>query len=228
MVYRVSPRPSWRSADVGFSQPSHEVVARGSKNLHVQVSPRAVVPDMHQSRSTLLAGFAPLLLLMSCGSSPSGPTPPSKPAALSSAISSTLASNDAANVTYTVMYTGTHQFYRVYLDTDRSAGTGYGYSGIGVEFLIENANLYKYTGSGSDWSWTAAGAVTFNKTGTQATWTVARSALGVTDPCAAAANVVFDIDDGTAPVMHQVLSPASTCATSTAKPAVTPTVPPAT
>ena len=69
--------------------------------------------------------------------------------------------------------------------------------------------------------------MTFANAGTQATWNVARSALGVTDPCAAAANVVFDIDDGTAPVMHQVLSPASSCAastTSTANPAVaTPT-----
>ena len=104
---------------------------------------------MHQSRSSLLAGFAPLLLLMSCGSSPPAPTPPSKPAALSSAISSTLASNDASTVTYTVTYTGSHQYFRVYLDTDRGAGTGYSYSGVGAEFLIENANLYKYTGSGS-------------------------------------------------------------------------------
>ncbi|MES1208867.1 MAG: hypothetical protein ABUS79_23255, partial [Pseudomonadota bacterium] len=178
---------------------------------------------MHQSRSSLLAGFAPLLWLMSCGSSPPAPTPPSKPAALSSAISSTLASNDASTVTYTVTYTGSHQFFRVYLDTDRAPGTGYGYSGIGAEFLIENASLYKYTGSGSNWSWAPAGAATFTKTGTQATWTVARSALGVTDPCVAATNVVFDIDDGTAPVMHQLLSPAATCAastTTTARPAV--------
>ncbi|HVT05934.1 MAG TPA: hypothetical protein VHO67_00675, partial [Polyangia bacterium] len=145
---------------------------------------------------------------------------------LSSAISSTSASNDASTVTYTVNYTGSHQFFRVYLDTDRTAGTGFSYSGIGVEFLIENANIYKYTGSGSDWSWTSAGAVTFDKTSTQATWTVARSALGVTDPCAAAANVVFDIDDGTTPVMHQVLSPASTCSVSTATPTVSkPVVP---
>ena len=171
---------------------------------------------MHQSRTTLLAGFAPLLLLMSCGSSPTGPTPPSKPAVLSSAISSTSANNDASTVTYTVAYTGSHQFFRVYLDTDRTATTGFGYSGIGVEFLIENSNIYKYSGSGSDWSWTSAGAVTFTNSATQATWTVARSALGVTDPCAAAANVVFDIDDGTTPVMHQVLSPAATCAASTA------------
>ncbi len=179
---------------------------------------------MHQSRSSFLAGFAPLLLLMSCGSSPPGPTPPSKPAALSSAIASTLASNDASTVTYTVTYTGSHQYFRLYLDTDRTAGTGYAYSGVGADFLIENANLYKYTGKGGDWSWIAAGAVTFAKADTQATWTAARSALGVTDPCAAATNVVFDIDDGTAPVMHQVLSPASTCTASTgstAKPAVT-------
>jgi len=175
---------------------------------------------MQQSRKVLVSAMVPFLLL-SCGSSPQVPAPPSKEAALSAAITSTLANNDAANVTYTVTYTGSHQFFRVYVDTDRSAGSGFQYAGVGAEFLIENGNLYRYTGSGTDWTWTAGGAVTFANGSGRATWTVSRSTLGETDPCASAANLVFDIDDGNAPIVQQALTPASSCA---APPVASPTV----
>ncbi len=172
---------------------------------------------MQQSRWSLASAVIPFLLL-SCGNSPPAPTPPSKAAAVSAAITSTAANNDASSVTYTVTYTGSHQYFRVYVDTDRAAGTGFQYAGVGAEFLIENTNLYRYTGSGTDWSWTAAGTVTFSNAGGQATWTVSRSALGETDPCASAANLVFDIDDGTAPIVQQALTPAASCATAKAAP----------
>src|SRR6185312_3559322 len=66
--------------------------------------------------------------------------------------------------------------------------------------------------SGTDWTWTAGGAVTFANASGRATWTVPRSTLGETDPCASAASLVFDIDDGNAPIMQQALTPASSCA----------------
>ena len=157
--------------------------------------------------------------LMSCGPTPHAPAlRASAVAALSPFISGTAASNDSSTVTYAVAYSGSHQFYRVYLDRDRDAATGFRYAGIGADFLMENANLYRYTGSGSDWSWTPVGAVAFSNAGGQATWTVARSEIGETDPCQAAANLVFDIDDGTAPVVSQVLTPAGSCATPTGTP----------
>ena len=179
---------------------------------------------MQQSRKFLASAIFPLLLL-SCGNAPQVPAPPSKEAAVSAAITSTVAGNDASTVTYTVTYTGTHQFFRVYVDTDRSAGSGFQYAGVGAEFLIENSTLYRYNGSGTDWAWASAGAVTFSNASGRATWTVSRSALGETDPCASGANLVFDIDDGNAPIVQQALTPAATCATATATPSVaSPTV----
>lgn len=177
---------------------------------------------MQQSRWSLAPAVIPFLL-MSCGNAPQVPAPPSKAAAVSAAITATAASNDASTVTYTVTYTGSHQYFRVYADTDRSASTGFAYGGVGADFLIENGSLYRYTGSGSDWSWASAGAVTFANAAGQASWSISRTALGETDPCASAANLVFDIDDGTAPIVQHVLTPASTCATAAAKTAVTAT-----
>jgi phosphatidylinositol-3-phosphatase len=134
-------------------------------------------------------------------------------AAISLVINGTAASNDSSTVTYTVNYSGSHQYYRVYVDTDANAGSGFAYGGIGAEFLLENASLYRYAGSGSDWSWSPVAAVTFSDNGSQASWTVLRTDLGETDACHAAANLVFDIDDGVAPIVRELLTPASTCAT---------------
>ncbi len=169
---------------------------------------------MQQSRWILASALAPFLLL-SCGNSPIVPAPPSKEAAVSTAITATTATNDASNVTYTVTYTGTHQFFRVYIDTDRAAGTGFAYGGMGAEFLLENGSLYRYTGSGTDWSWASGGAVTYANPSGQVTWTVARATLGLTSACSAAANLLFDIDDGVAPILQEVLTPAATCAAAT-------------
>ena len=181
-------RPPFKTAD-RRGLPLHGSY-RGSKNLHVREAGSAVCSFMEQRRSFFAAALVALLLL-SCASSPSEPTPPSKVAFISAAITSTTVDNDASTVTYTVTYTGGHQFFRVYVDTDRSAGSGFQYSGVGAEFLIENSNLYQYTGSGTDWSWANAGAVTFSNAGGRATWIVSRSALGETDPCTSAANLVF-------------------------------------
>jgi hypothetical protein len=166
---------------------------------------------MQQRRWSHSLALAPLIALMSCGSQTPAPTPPSQAAGLSRVITSTTASNDDSTVTFKLGLTGSHHFYRVYIDRDQKAGTGFGYAGVGAELLIENAYLFRYTGSGSDWSWALVGGVTFSKTDSLATWTVTRSALGETDPCNAAADLLFDIDDGTAPVVHETLTRAATC-----------------
>src|SRR6185312_7381644 len=108
-----------------------------------------------QSRLVVASVVLPLVL-MSCGNAPEVPAPPSHEAALSAAITATAANNDASTVTYRVSYTASHQYFRVYIDTDRSADSGFQYGGVGAEFLLENNSLYRYAGSGSDWAWTSA------------------------------------------------------------------------
>ena len=58
--------------------------------------------------------------------------------ALTSPISSTSASNDDTTVTYVVTYTGAHQYFRVYVDTDRAASTGFRIGGLGADFLTNS------------------------------------------------------------------------------------------
>ncbi|GIJ48223.1 hypothetical protein Val02_51090 [Virgisporangium aliadipatigenens] len=88
------------------------------------------------------------------------------------------ATNTASTVTYTYRYTGSPAFLRVYVDTDRNAATGYAGGGVGAEFLLENAALYRHNGSG--WSWTQVATVTHSGSGGTATWTVNRADLGET------------------------------------------------
>jgi hypothetical protein len=88
------------------------------------------------------------------------------------------ATNDAANVYYGFQYAGAPAYRRVYVDTDRSAATGYTTGGIGAEYLVENATLYRYLGPG--WNWRMVKTVAFSAAGGAAQWTVARADLGET------------------------------------------------
>ncbi|MEU8224127.1 DUF4832 domain-containing protein [Kribbella sp. NPDC048915] len=93
-------------------------------------------------------------------------------------ISDASATNTATTVSYRFAYTGTPQFVRVYVDTDRNPSTGYAQAGTGADYLLENGNLYRHTGTG--WSWTLVRAVSFGNSGGVAQWTVERSDLGET------------------------------------------------
>lgn len=93
-------------------------------------------------------------------------------------ISGATATNTATTVSYRFTYTGTPQFLRVYVDTDRDPSTGYPQAGTGADYLLENGNLYQHTGTG--WSWTQLRAVTFSNAGGVAQWTVDRADLGET------------------------------------------------
>ncbi|WP_433510836.1 DUF4832 domain-containing protein [Nonomuraea sp. CA-143628] len=92
------------------------------------------------------------------------------------AITSPSATNDATNVTYQFGYTGTPAYLRTYIDTDRNAATGFAQGGIGADYLLENATLYRHNGGG--WSWTTVKTVTFSSASGTARWTVARADLG--------------------------------------------------
>jgi len=90
------------------------------------------------------------------------------------------ATNDATNVYYQFNYTGTYSFYRIYIDTDQSTGTGFQTGGVGANYLLENGNLYSYSGTGTNWSWSLIKAVTYSSTSGLAQWTVARADIGQT------------------------------------------------
>lgn len=102
-------------------------------------------------------------------------------------IVSTNATSTASTVTFTLTYTGSDTFYRVYLDTDQNATTGFLIGGIGADYLVEGTTVYAFAGSSqAQWCWGTApcngvgSTVTYTNTGGVATWTVARSAIGET------------------------------------------------
>ncbi len=89
------------------------------------------------------------------------------------------ASSDSVNTSYQVSFASSPSYVRIFLDTDKSAATGYSVGGAGASYMLENGSLYRYTGSGgASWGWTYVKAVTFTKTATTATVTVARADIG--------------------------------------------------
>ncbi|GAA4039667.1 DUF4832 domain-containing protein [Nonomuraea soli] len=96
--------------------------------------------------------------------------------ALLLAITGGTATNTATTVTYQFSYTGAPAYTRVYVDTDRDAATGFAQGGVGADYLLENATLYRHNGGG--WSWTTVRTVTHSATGGTARWTVDRADLG--------------------------------------------------
>ncbi|MEU6716417.1 DUF4832 domain-containing protein [Nonomuraea sp. NPDC046802] len=92
------------------------------------------------------------------------------------AISGQSVTNNATTVTYQFSYTGSPAYTRVYIDTDRNPATGFAQGGIGADYLLENAGLFRHNGGG--WSWTSLGSVTHSASGGVARWTVDRSAIG--------------------------------------------------
>src|SRR5689334_13230143 len=125
---------------------------------------------IHMSRQYLKPVF-PLLVLILLFSSFSAAVM----AAPLSAISSYQATNDSANVFYRLNYTGAYSFFRVYIDTDQSTGSGFQTGGVGANYLLENGSLFSYTGTGTTWSWSLVKTVTFTNAGGAANWTLARA-----------------------------------------------------
>jgi hypothetical protein len=140
------------------------------------------------------------------------------------------ATNDDTAVSYTVSYTGTHKYFRVYIDADQKPTTGLAVAGIRAEYLIENAYLYSYAGDGKSWVWTRIGSSGYGNTGTDASWRVPRAALGEVTACGEQADLLFDVDSDRTEKITHVYTPAASCAPPTAPPPTTPppTTPPPT
>jgi len=89
----------------------------------------------------------------------------------------------AADLTSTVtsfqaQYNLPFTFYNVFIDTDRTATTGYQVAGVGADYLIQNGTLYQHSGTG--FSWTAVSGVSplVSNTGGLYRWQVPTSSLG--------------------------------------------------
>ncbi|HET7462617.1 MAG TPA: spherulation-specific family 4 protein [Longimicrobium sp.] len=87
-------------------------------------------------------------------------------------------SNDGTNEHYTLHFSHPFEYYRVYIDSDHSAATGYAVAGIGADYLIENDILYSHGAAG--WNWNQIGGVSEVVTATSVNWTVPRSTIGET------------------------------------------------
>jgi hypothetical protein len=109
------------------------------------------------------------------------------------AITSYSAANDETSVFYRLQYTGTYSFYRVYIDTDQSAATGFQTSGLSANYLLENSSLFRYTGTGTTWSWSFVKSVSYSNAAGVAQWTVARADIGET-ATPNAASLLFQVE----------------------------------
>ncbi|TCS31957.1 hypothetical protein EDC30_1283, partial [Paucimonas lemoignei] len=102
-------------------------------------------------------------------------------AAVAATPSSTTApqiTSDASNFYYQASYSGTPNWVRVFIDTDRNASTGYRGYNIGSNFLVENGNLYRYTGSNGAWGWAFVKTVSSVASNGVAKVTISKADLG--------------------------------------------------
>ncbi|MBB6694573.1 DUF4832 domain-containing protein [Cohnella xylanilytica] len=81
------------------------------------------------------------------------------------------------------------EFNDIYLDTDRSADTGYadvGWPGFGGDWLIENGGLYKSTGAGWNWAPVEAEGIEYKQGGSGdqgiVEYRVPLAAIGIANP----------------------------------------------
>lgn len=141
------------------------------------------------------------------------------------AIATPKATNDATNVYYQFSHSGGYSYYRAYIDTDQSSGTGFQSNGIGANYLVENNTLYRYTGTGSDWSWGSIKTVTYTNSGGIAKWTIMRTDIGE-GATPNQADLVFQVEaplQSTTKLTHLYSGSATPTRTPTTGPTNTPT-----
>ena len=85
-------------------------------------------------------------------------------------------------------HTTDYNAFHIFVDNDNSAATGYKMSGIGAEFMLENASLFSYGGDGASWAWNQVSPadVGFNPAEPTVSWTVDRAVLKLDKATAAA------------------------------------------
>jgi hypothetical protein len=69
--------------------------------------------------------------------------------------------------------------WNIYLDTDHNSATGYNFTLLGADTLLQGKNLYQYTGSGTNWSWNYVGDASFAVQGARAELSIQKSIVGM-------------------------------------------------
>lgn len=119
------------------------------------------------------------------------------------ALSNFSATMDSTNANYSFTYSGAPTYYHIFIDSDKNAATGYSTGGVGADYMIENAMLYKFAGpSASSWSWTAVSSSNMINVAPNISWKIARANLG--NPTAINAVASTSAGDSSA-VVAQVL-----------------------
>jgi hypothetical protein len=81
--------------------------------------------------------------------------------------------------------------YRVLIDSDQNASTGFVIGGIGADYLLDGVSLYKYAGTGSNWTFVKN--ITFSQPATNSvSWTIGRQDVGNFD-CAGQFNYIYQV-----------------------------------
>ena len=73
---------------------------------------------------------------------------------VAAAITDTSADNDDASVRYRAIFGSPFSYKHAFVDADTNPSTGFGYAGIGADYLVENTGLYRHVGPG----WTGPGS----------------------------------------------------------------------
>lgn len=94
----------------------------------------------------------------------------------------------SSNYTFSATFDSAFSFHQAYID---SKSGGFAISGIGADYLIENANFRVYGGSGSDWVWNVPASPTpgtSNQTinGATYSWSIPLSSISVSNPTVSA------------------------------------------
>jgi len=114
------------------------------------------------------------------------------------------ASSTTDQFTFSYKVSNPQQTYRVFLDTNHNASSGYAQGGLGAEFKLEGTSLYSYVAAST--SWQKVKDVTFTNTNNVVTWTFNRSDVNV--------NKAMDCA-GTLDYLYQIVSSSNVTTTGT-------------
>ena len=87
-------------------------------------------------------------------------------------------SNDGVNNSYSFHFTQPFTWRRVYINANHQALSGFTTAGLGADFLIENATLFRHGAAG--WNWNPIGNSGLVAAADAVSFTVARALLGQT------------------------------------------------
>ncbi|STY31287.1 Spherulation-specific family 4 [Legionella wadsworthii] len=83
------------------------------------------------------------------------------------------------------------KYYRVYIDSDHQASSGFPQGGLAAKYLIENDTLYKYEGPG--WNWTKIKAIAMPP-GKSKIWNLQRADILPQKQCSGTVDYLYQVE----------------------------------